>query len=362
MKKLLEKWRIDRELSSNACSNMKFKLKDIQPNPFRNLDSYPIRKDKLETLRESLQSTGYWDNVVARMGDDGFPQIAYGHHRLAALREEYPPDHEVNLIIKDLSNDQMLRIMARENMDEWGSNAQIEMETVRATLDAYAAGQIEGMPEITKGTPPANIYYINNKPYNGATLARYLGWQMPSKPDQPNKSKMQVVLGALRLIDEGYAQTRDYEGLSTRVIQTVSSSIRKANLQAQEDARGADSQGSINERLRANAQQVFQIAKNVTRDGGGSQTIQRAIDNSGIKTKPRISRAAAENNDHSVLRYAMSIENLLKHDDLLVRRIHTALNKKLEPDSLTRLSDTLTALLGRTQELLDTLHSKSKTH
>ena len=49
----------------------KFRVGDIQPNPFRHLDRYPIKREKVEALRESLRSTGFWDNVVARIGESG---------------------------------------------------------------------------------------------------------------------------------------------------------------------------------------------------------------------------------------------------------------------------------------------------
>ncbi len=73
---------------------MRFQLKNIQPNPFRHVDRYPITKEKVEALRESIRTTGFWDNIVAREVN-GKAEITYGHHRLVALREEYGPDHEV---------------------------------------------------------------------------------------------------------------------------------------------------------------------------------------------------------------------------------------------------------------------------
>ena len=34
-------------------------------------------------------------------------------------------------------------IMVRDNVEEWRSNAAIELETLRATLEAYVDGRIE---------------------------------------------------------------------------------------------------------------------------------------------------------------------------------------------------------------------------
>ena len=46
---------------------MKVQVKDIKPNPFRNLSNYPIDQEKVETLLASIQDTGFWDNLVGKM-------------------------------------------------------------------------------------------------------------------------------------------------------------------------------------------------------------------------------------------------------------------------------------------------------
>ncbi len=61
-----------------------FRVKDIQPNPFRNLEACPFNAGKVDILRESIRTTGFWDNVVARLDDKGRPELAYGHHRQVA--------------------------------------------------------------------------------------------------------------------------------------------------------------------------------------------------------------------------------------------------------------------------------------
>lgn len=112
-----------------------WRIGDIQPNPFRNIDRYPIDPAKVDRLKASINQTTFWDNLIARIGPDGRPQIAYGHHRLVALRDLYPPDHTVSLIVRGLDDASMLRIMANENMEEWRTAAAVVKETVRATRD-----------------------------------------------------------------------------------------------------------------------------------------------------------------------------------------------------------------------------------
>src|SRR5262249_22132091 len=75
-----------------------FKLKDVRNNPFRDAELNPLNEEKITALRTSIRETGFWNNVLARIGPDGKPQIAYGHHRIEAARQE--DIEEVGLIIR----------------------------------------------------------------------------------------------------------------------------------------------------------------------------------------------------------------------------------------------------------------------
>ena len=168
---------------------MKIQLKDLQPNPFRDIDNYPINQEKVESLVNSIEQTGFWDNVLARpkpghseltatftinsqaeydkdvceeivVGpqvaekdfDEGkhlfvvdkptdsgggayycrpIIELAYGHHRLIALEQLYAPDHEIDIPVKQLDDATMLRILAHENYDSWGATPKIIDETIR---------------------------------------------------------------------------------------------------------------------------------------------------------------------------------------------------------------------------------------
>ena len=221
-----------------------FALKDIKPNPFRHIDRYPIRRDKVAVLRESLKATGFWGNVVARLAN-GKPEIAYGHHRLVALREEYGPNHKVDLVIHDLPDDTMLQIMARENMEEWGTSAAVEHETVRAVVEAYAEGRIElakpsgtksqirYAPSFTPGMEDGSVAR-RDRPYNGQTLAEFLGWLQPSGQAQ---DKVHDALAALQFIDEGILKESDFEGLTTKEAQAVIQQARQARTAREAAAR-----------------------------------------------------------------------------------------------------------------------------
>lgn len=106
---------------------MKILVDDLKPNPYRKIDKYPIDKEKVEELKNSIEDTGFWDNVVARKKEDYF-EIAYGHHRLQALKEL--DIKEVDIPVKDLDDVMMIKIMANENMDTWKTTTSVMLETV----------------------------------------------------------------------------------------------------------------------------------------------------------------------------------------------------------------------------------------
>jgi hypothetical protein len=50
----------------------------------------------------------------------------------------------------------MVRMMARENREEWGTSARVELETVRAVIAAYGRGEIT-LPEVPKNTKRSEL-------------------------------------------------------------------------------------------------------------------------------------------------------------------------------------------------------------
>ena len=119
---------------------MRIRLKRLRANPFRNLPTYPIDRRKVEKLKSSIKRTTFWDNIVVRPhpnGDALYFQIAYGHHRLEALRELYDEDHKIGVIVRDLGDEQMLKMMAAENDDAYDLTPVVVAETVQAVRDFF---------------------------------------------------------------------------------------------------------------------------------------------------------------------------------------------------------------------------------
>jgi len=43
---------------------MKIRIKDLEPNPFRDMKNYSFNQEKLSNLRDSIKNTGFWDNIM----------------------------------------------------------------------------------------------------------------------------------------------------------------------------------------------------------------------------------------------------------------------------------------------------------
>lgn len=120
---------------------MRIKVKDLRPNPFRKIKTYPIDRDKIRALKTSINETTFWDNIVARKNNGKF-EIAYGHHRLIALKEL--GIKEVDIPVRQFDDAMMIKIMANENLDDWSLRPAVINETVLVAKEFLDA-------ELTKG-------------------------------------------------------------------------------------------------------------------------------------------------------------------------------------------------------------------
>jgi hypothetical protein len=214
-------------------------IKDLRPNPFRRLDEYPILREKVDALKDSIAMTGFWGTIVGRYNDSGSVEIAFGHHRLVALRESLGDEGRVEIIVRDLTNEDMMRMMARENMEEWGTSAWIELETIRAVIDAYGKDEIRLRPVSSK-TRPDEIRYVSPgsdlHPYTPAIVAEFLGWTKKNNNNgvRPN-TPCEIAFHALDLI-EAKSLTEDMlKGLSRAQMAAIVKGqleIRQAQMRA----------------------------------------------------------------------------------------------------------------------------------
>src|SRR5574342_228302 len=119
------------------------RLGDIRPNPFRDIEHYPIDRVKVELLRQSFERTGFWDGYLMVRPSGKEYQQPWGHHRVVAAIELWGKDHEVPVVVKDLSDDMMLAMMAHENNEHYAQFFYLSvMEPIEAVVKAYAEGRV----------------------------------------------------------------------------------------------------------------------------------------------------------------------------------------------------------------------------
>jgi hypothetical protein len=209
----------------------------LRPNPFRRLDEYPILPEKIEALKSSIENTGFWRTIVGRPAADGCVEVAFGHHRLLALLELFGVDESVEILVQDISDEDMVRMMANENMAEWGASGSVEVETIRATIEAASRGRIT-LPEVDSHAPKPRRLSNDSLTvrYTMASIATFLGWTDRTSHGtlQPN-FRCKVAFAAVDAIDEGLVKPADLRGLSRYKIHELilgARKIRKAEKEA----------------------------------------------------------------------------------------------------------------------------------
>ncbi len=95
-------------------------LDKIHDNPWRNFELYPLEKDQIEKLTHSIGQHGFLGGIKARpiKGKKGHVELSCGHHRIAACRayaKLHPKYKTIELVVGPMDDDEMIRLMAREN-------------------------------------------------------------------------------------------------------------------------------------------------------------------------------------------------------------------------------------------------------
>jgi hypothetical protein len=219
---------------------MRIAVADLRSNPFRNLKNYPIDQSKVDALTQSIKDTEFWDNLLARRGDNGAYELAYGVHRLQALKKS--GTDEVDIPVRKLDDSTMVKIMAHENQVEWGSSSLIEQETIRTIVKAFGEGKIE-LPEAkhrdgTGGgavrTAPSFVVGLNPErsglSYTAGSISKFLGGEKAGWPDR----KIETILATLAIVEKGLIEEGDLEGLSTGQAGEVAKQTRRVEKETQD--------------------------------------------------------------------------------------------------------------------------------
>src|SRR4029077_1459467 len=181
-------------------------IRDLLPNPFRNMKTYRINEEKVEELIASFKSTGFWPNIVGRK-KNGQVEIAYGHHRREAAKRLYGSTYKVEVIIQDLDDAKMIQMMASENGYFWKTDFIVEMENVQAVIKSYADGLIQlsapkgsGKHQVLYASSFFNGYEPLKYPFTATTIAAFLG-----KIDRAGEAKDSITnaVAAIEYIRQG---------------------------------------------------------------------------------------------------------------------------------------------------------------
>jgi ParB-like chromosome segregation protein Spo0J len=153
---------------------MKVQIKQVEANPFRDMGNYPIDEEKVSALVDSIEQTGFWDNVLVRpKGNNwncGIYEQAYGHHRFAALRKVFSSETVIDIPVKELPDSVMIQVMANENMEEWRVSARVIDETVKV-----AKQFLEEHPEESRKVGQIKSLHTGEDFVGAITISRFLG-------------------------------------------------------------------------------------------------------------------------------------------------------------------------------------------
>ena len=203
---------------------MKTRTSQLVPNGYRDLVLNPIDPSKVAGLVESYKDTDFWENLIARplgneyngmTGDDLVEflksldeapadmkvEIGYGHNRVAALQEA--GIEEINIPIKVIEDEVMLKIMANENKGDWGSNMNVILETVRqvrvtihGTVVAY---------ETFEDYAVENSFFKTQKTFSAAKDITNIGYRRLTEflGETWSESDVRFADATLKAVDDG---------------------------------------------------------------------------------------------------------------------------------------------------------------
>ena len=103
------------EVTNNA-NFARVKLGDIRPNRFRDLVRWPVERNVIDGLKQSINETGFWNNLQAIHNERNEVELRFGHHRWTAGLELFGPDYEVAVEMVPFQGEwSLLRALHMEN-------------------------------------------------------------------------------------------------------------------------------------------------------------------------------------------------------------------------------------------------------
>lgn len=194
-------------------------LSALSPNPHRDIGTYPFVERKVESLVRSIEDIGMWESVIARPHDAGY-QLAFGHHRVEAAKRcgiEVIP-----IIVKDLTDEEMLQYMGRENGEDYSTDFLVMLNTWEGAVKFGGRGRQD------------------------IDIAQILGWlEFRSTDDRRRMNETaKACAAAHELISGGYMKRDDLRDLSVKsakeIVQRSSARIAEIDKLAKVTQRPAE--------------------------------------------------------------------------------------------------------------------------
>jgi ParB-like chromosome segregation protein Spo0J len=178
-------------------------LEDIVPNPWRDTKLYPMDKDHVAELRDSIDDHGFFGGVKGRRVN-GKVELGCGHARIEAARRAKL--ETVPIFIDDLDDDQMLQLMTDENALQAGANPAAVLNEVAAVTRRLIEGlmdfrtivpkSIEGAfdgkrgVETARGILKTKVANADARfPISHGVIRAYLG---QGKPERSHRGERQI--------------------------------------------------------------------------------------------------------------------------------------------------------------------------
>lgn len=230
---------------------MKISLATLKDNPFRDFGLYPLDDNQVERLRQSINKLGFFAGVTARPNGKGH-ELAMGHHRIKAAKLEGLT--EVEATVEKYSDEQMVQIMAKENLTQRGHNAASVLDSVAAYSRLVTKQVLLGEGSIVKNLTMhsdalglAQSKIVNGGPGKDLLYRAINGFDHDAKAEKPSqtisRNEISQTLAALKegghmakIVAEVYAEVEAIRAERDAEAQAEAERKAEAERVAQEQA------------------------------------------------------------------------------------------------------------------------------
>lgn len=235
---------------------MSVSIGSIDSNPYRQLDQYPYVERKLDTLIRSYAVVGMWEGVIARQNGNRY-EIAFGHHRVEAARRAGLP--EVSLIVRSLTDEQMLQFMGRENIEDYNADFLCMLETWEAAVVFMeSSGHVRGK-------------------WQAIDIARLLGWaDAHANGGEVLNLTATACNAAYALIQGGYLARENLRDLAVKTVKEITQHCQSRMKQIEEMAKQTQRPASEVDEAKEHLAEAAKSTAEELREGNIAVTDTRA--------------------------------------------------------------------------------------